>query len=64
MVSKIRRMLELLGNQIVLVSHWAFVGVALGQSALVVRFCIHYTFSVLPSSHDTHSSSPSTGRTS
>ena len=55
---------KLPGSQIVLVPDWAFVGVALGQSALVVRFCVHYTFSVLPSLHDTHSSSPSTGRTS
>ena len=64
MVSKIWRMLELSRSQIVLVPDWAFMGVASGQSALVVRFCVHYTFSILPSSHDTHSLSSSIGRTS
>ena len=64
MVFTIRRMLELLGNQIALVPDSISVGIASGQSALTARLCVHCIFSTPPLSRGIHSLGLRIGRVS
>ena len=63
-VSNTRRMLELLGSRIALISDSALASITSRQSALVMGLYVHCIFSALPSSHDTHSSGPNISRVS
>ena len=55
MVFMIRRMLELSGNQIALVSNFVSIGIVSGQSAPAARLYIRCIFSTPPSSRGIHS---------